>query len=65
VDVLDKLIRAANRAEKKGETFRDIPLDFRHLEARRLKQGKGEHRSGLQGIRPSIRDFPKEWLPER
>jgi len=65
VDVLDKLIRTARKIEKNRDTFGDIPLDFRHLESRRLKHGKGEHRSGLQGIKPTIKDFPKEWLPER
>ena len=56
--------RSELKKMKNKETFKDIPLDFRHLETKRIKQGKGEHRSGLHGLKPTIKDFPKEWLPE-
>lgn len=41
----------------------DVPLDTRHLDAKARKAKKGEHVRGRGGIRPSIRDFPQEWLP--
>ena len=45
------------------ETFSDIPVDTRHVEAKTRKAKKGGHILGRQQHRPSIRDFPKEWLP--
>ncbi|KAL5535538.1 RSM24 [Sanghuangporus sanghuang] len=53
-DALDKLIEKANAKSRK---YAQIPLDTRHLEARRVKAG------GNRGIRPSLRDFPSDWLP--
>ncbi|KZS96173.1 hypothetical protein SISNIDRAFT_451876 [Sistotremastrum niveocremeum HHB9708] len=62
-DVLDKMVASANNAA--GDNFTDVPLDFRHLEAKVRKQKKGGHRSGMNGKRPSLRDFPQEWLPDK
>ncbi|EKM61242.1 uncharacterized protein PHACADRAFT_247724 [Phanerochaete carnosa HHB-10118-sp] len=60
-DALDRLIAEANSTK---DTFSDVPLDMRHLEARARKAKKGGHmRRG--GNRPSIKDFPQEWLPTR
>jgi len=59
-DVIDRLIEEAN----KPDTFKDIPHDTRHLVAKVRKAKLGEHRSGRIFHRPTIRDFPKEWLPE-
>ncbi|KAL1951558.1 hypothetical protein VTO73DRAFT_707 [Trametes versicolor] len=59
-DTLDRLLAAANDTR---ETFADIPLDTRHIEARIRKAKKGGHIYGQQTHRPSLKDFPKEWLP--
>jgi small subunit ribosomal protein S35 len=53
-----------HRAQNPKDTFKDIPHDTRHLVAKARKAKLGEHRSGRIFHRPSIRDFPKEWLPE-
>lgn len=58
-DTLDRLLYEANH----GDTFADVPLDTRHLDAKARKGGKGEHARGRGSIRPSLKDFPKEWLP--
>ena len=42
----------------------DVPQDTRHLVAKVRKAKLGDHRSGHIFHRPSIKDFPKEWLPE-
>ncbi|RPD81912.1 hypothetical protein L226DRAFT_475371 [Lentinus tigrinus ALCF2SS1-7] len=60
-DTLDRLLAAAN--DLKEEKFADIPVDTRHVEAKTRKAKKGGHIYGKQTHRPSIRDFPKEWLP--
>ncbi|PCH33870.1 hypothetical protein WOLCODRAFT_60875 [Wolfiporia cocos MD-104 SS10] len=59
-DALDRLIAEANDAQ---DTFADVPLDTRHLEAKTRKARKGDHVYGRKGVRPTLRDFPKEWLP--
>jgi len=59
-DVLDRLIEEANNAKDK---FKGIPLDTRHVDAKIRKAKKGDHRRGA-GYRPSIRDFPRDWLPD-
>ncbi|KAI8980734.1 mitochondrial ribosomal subunit protein-domain-containing protein [Trametes punicea] len=59
-DTLDRLLAAANDL---SETFSDIPVDTRHIEARTRKAKKGGHIYGKQTHRPSLKDFPKEWLP--
>ncbi|KZT30657.1 hypothetical protein NEOLEDRAFT_1174047 [Neolentinus lepideus HHB14362 ss-1] len=57
-DTLDKLVDEANNNTR----FADIPLDMRHLDAKAQKVSKGG-RGVQKGRPPSIRDFPKEWLP--
>ncbi|TBU34637.1 mitochondrial ribosomal subunit protein-domain-containing protein [Dichomitus squalens] len=59
-DTLDRLLAAANDLK---EAFADIPVDTRHIEARTRKAKKGGHIYGRQTHRPTLRDFPKEWLP--
>ncbi|KAI0830590.1 mitochondrial ribosomal subunit protein-domain-containing protein [Trametes gibbosa] len=59
-DTLDRLLATANDS---SETFADIPVDTRHIEARIRKAKKGGHIYGRQTHRPSLQDFPKEWLP--
>ena len=52
-----------------GDRFKDIPIDQRHLEAKAAKAKKGKLRRDMAGgtarhvSPPSIRDFPKSWLP--
>jgi hypothetical protein len=46
-------------------SFKDIPHDTRYLVAKARKARLGEHRSGRIFHRPSIKDFPKEWLPDK
>lgn len=60
-DVIDRLIEEANDPKDK---FKKVPHDTRHLVAKARKAKRGEHLSGRIFHRPSIRDFPKEWLPE-
>ncbi|KAI0800991.1 mitochondrial ribosomal subunit protein-domain-containing protein [Fomes fomentarius] len=59
-DTIDRLLAAANDLK---ETFSDIPVDTRHIEAKTRKAKKGGHIIGRQLHKPTIRDFPKEWLP--
>ncbi|KAF8527951.1 mitochondrial ribosomal subunit protein-domain-containing protein [Hysterangium stoloniferum] len=59
-DLLDNLLREANNAES---SFADIPLDERHLASKARKHRKGEHVRGRHGPRPTLKDFPREWLP--
>ncbi|GJE85713.1 37S ribosomal protein S24, mitochondrial [Phanerochaete sordida] len=61
-DTLDELISTANDPK---DTFADIPLDTRHLDAKARKAKKGDHVRGRGGNRPTIKDFPQEWLPTR
>ncbi|KAK0506340.1 mitochondrial ribosomal subunit protein-domain-containing protein [Armillaria luteobubalina] len=60
-DTLDRLIQEANRPGK--NKLDDVPLDLRHIYARARKAKKGEHLRGRIYARPTIHDFPKEWLP--
>ncbi|KAJ8702490.1 37S ribosomal protein S24, mitochondrial [Pleurotus ostreatus] len=59
-DALDRLVAAANDA---SDTFAKLPLDLRHVYAKARKAKKGEHLRGRVFHRPTIRDFPAEWLP--
>ncbi|KAF8168202.1 mitochondrial ribosomal subunit protein-domain-containing protein [Crassisporium funariophilum] len=59
-DTLDKLIAEANDSK---DTFSDLPLDLRHVYAKALKAKKGDHLRNRALNRPSVKDFPKEWLP--
>lgn len=45
------------------DTFSDLPVDTRHLESKAQKERKGAYARGRGGARPSIKDFPQEWLP--
>ncbi|KAI0320344.1 mitochondrial ribosomal subunit protein-domain-containing protein [Amylostereum chailletii] len=66
-DALDRLIAESN---KTNDTFEDIPLDTRHIEAKLRKAGKGKLLGDIGGGRrrdksaPSIKDFPRSWLPK-
>ncbi|KIL70934.1 hypothetical protein M378DRAFT_155880 [Amanita muscaria Koide BX008] len=62
-DTLDRLIVEANAGT--GDKFSDVPLDVRHVCAKARKAKKGEHLRDRVLNRPSILDFPKEWLPPR
>jgi small subunit ribosomal protein S35 len=59
-DVLDRLVQEANNAK---DSMHDIPVDTRHLDAKARKAKKGEHLRSRVGHRPSLADFPHEWLP--
>ncbi|ESK97989.1 mitochondrial ribosomal small subunit component [Moniliophthora roreri MCA 2997] len=59
-DRLDIMIKEANTLD---ETFKDVPLDIRHMYSKARKAKKGEHLRGRLFNRPTIRDFPQEWLP--
>jgi len=56
-DVFDRLIE---QAHKSGKRFASVPVDTRHVEARKRKAKKGEQDLGA---RISLKDFPREWLP--
>ncbi|KAJ3507285.1 hypothetical protein NLJ89_g6392 [Agrocybe chaxingu] len=60
-DTLDKLVEEANNER---DDFSDVPIDLRHLYAKALKSKKGDHLRSRVFHRPSIADFPKEWLPD-
>ncbi|KAF9270169.1 hypothetical protein L218DRAFT_952355 [Marasmius fiardii PR-910] len=60
-DTLDKLLEEANNLK---ESFSDIPVDIRHIYSKARKGKKGEHLRGRVYDRPTLRDFPKEWLPD-
>lgn len=60
-DVIDMLLAEAN--DESHKSYQDLPLDTRHLEAKAMKAKKGEHIRGRKH-RPSIKDFPEEWLPQ-
>jgi small subunit ribosomal protein S35 len=52
-----------------SDSFKDIPIDRRHLDAKAEKAKKGKLKRDIAGgaaryvSPPSIRDFPKSWLP--
>ncbi|THV07692.1 hypothetical protein K435DRAFT_959757 [Dendrothele bispora CBS 962.96] len=60
-DTLDRLVKEANNS---SDTFKDVPLDVRHLYSKARKAKKGEHLRTRIYDRPTIRDFPQEWLPD-
>ena len=43
--------------------YQDLPVDTRHIEAKVKKAKKGDHARG-RTARPSLKDFPTEWLPQ-
>jgi len=67
--VSDRLDDLINEANKENDRFKDIPVDRRHLEARLAKAKSGKLKRDLAGgvgrysSPPSIKDFPKSWLP--
>lgn len=61
-DTLDKLVAEANNTKA---TFETVPLDLRHVYAKARKAKKGDHLRGRVLNRPTIKDFPTEWLPGR
>jgi len=75
-DTLDKLVEVANVSifffiiyeyrrciQNTEDTFSDMPIDMRHVYAKALKAKKGDHLRNRVLKRPSVKDFPKEWLP--
>ncbi|KAF9244613.1 mitochondrial ribosomal subunit protein-domain-containing protein [Melanogaster broomeanus] len=60
-DTIDKLVAKAN--DKTPRSYQDLPLDMRHVEAKVKKAKMGDHTRGRTS-RPSLKDFPKEWLPQ-
>jgi len=58
-DTLDRMLAAANSDVDK---FADVAIDIRHLVSKGRKAKKGEHRFNRVGKRPTIADFPTEWL---
>lgn len=79
-DIIDRLIIEANVsplfslsvvlqlkfifAQNSKDNFKDVPLDTRHLISKARKAKNGAHRNGQVFHRPSLRDFPAEWLPQ-
>ncbi|KAJ3857855.1 mitochondrial ribosomal subunit protein-domain-containing protein [Lentinula lateritia] len=61
-DTFDRLIGEANN---KKDTFKDVPQDVRHIYSVTRKAKLGEHLRGRVHARPTIRDFPQEWLPHQ
>jgi small subunit ribosomal protein S35 len=56
-------------SQNDSDRFKDIPIDRRHLEAKAAKAKKGKLKRDIAGgigrydSPPSIKDFPKSWLP--
>lgn len=56
-------------SQNDSDRFKDIPIDRRHLEAKAAKAKKGKLKRDMAGgagryvSPPSIKDFPKSWLP--
>jgi small subunit ribosomal protein S35 len=56
-------------SQNDSDRFKDIPIDRRHLEAKAAKAKKGKLKRDTAGgvgrydSPPSIKDFPKSWLP--
>jgi small subunit ribosomal protein S35 len=67
--VSDRLDDLINEANNESDRFKDILVDRRHLEARLAKAKSGKLKRDLAGgvgrysSPPSIKDFPKSWLP--
>ncbi|KAI0307894.1 mitochondrial ribosomal subunit protein-domain-containing protein [Multifurca ochricompacta] len=68
--VSDRLDDLINEANNDGDRFKDIPVDRRHLEAKVAKIKSGKLKQDIAGgvgryvSPPSIKDFPKSWLPQ-
>ncbi|KAJ6604563.1 mitochondrial ribosomal subunit protein-domain-containing protein [Mycena vulgaris] len=61
-DTMDRLVAHANNPR---HDLKDVPVDLRHVYAKARKAKKGEHTRSRISARPSILDFPLEWIPER
>ncbi|KAJ7225602.1 mitochondrial ribosomal subunit protein-domain-containing protein [Mycena pura] len=61
-DTVDRLVAHANNPKL---DLKNVPVDLRHVYAKARKAKKGEHRRSRALSRPSILDFPLEWIPER
>ncbi|KAJ7103606.1 mitochondrial ribosomal subunit protein-domain-containing protein [Mycena belliarum] len=61
-DTMDRLVAHANNPR---HDLKDVPVDLRHVYAKARKAKKGEHTRSRVFTRPSILDFPLEWIPER
>ncbi|KAF7347910.1 Cell division control/GTP binding protein [Mycena venus] len=61
-DTMDRLVAHANNPK---HDLKDVPVDLRHVYAKARKAKKGEHTRSRVFARPSIIDFPMEWIPER
>ncbi|KAJ7038292.1 mitochondrial ribosomal subunit protein-domain-containing protein [Mycena alexandri] len=61
-DTMDRLVAHANNP---NHDLKDVPVDLRHVYAKARKAKKGEHTRSRVLARPSILDFPLEWIPER
>ncbi|KAJ6519731.1 mitochondrial ribosomal subunit protein-domain-containing protein [Mycena sanguinolenta] len=61
-DTMDRLVAHANNPK---HDLKDVPVDLRHVYAKARKAKKGEHTRSRVFARPSILDFPLEWIPER
>ncbi|KAG8902884.1 hypothetical protein FRB99_003988 [Tulasnella sp. 403] len=59
-DVLDRMVKESTDPAK--DKFQDVPVDTRHIRSRERKQRLGKHHA-RRADRPTLRDFPKEWLP--
>ncbi|KAG8944324.1 hypothetical protein FRC04_002044 [Tulasnella sp. 424] len=59
-DVLDRMVKESNDPT---DTFSDVPIDDRHIRSRDRKQRTGKLHA-RRAKRPTIDDFPKEWLPD-
>ncbi|KAJ7293490.1 mitochondrial ribosomal subunit protein-domain-containing protein [Mycena rebaudengoi] len=67
-DALDRLIAHANASPlspNPKHDLKDVPVDLRHVYAKARKAKKGDHTRSRVFSRPSILDFPIEWIPER
>lgn len=77
-DTIDKLVSTANvrfcsvhcsstpdmlLQDEKSTHYQDLPVDTRHIETKVRKAKKGDH-ARRRTTRPSLKDFPEEWLPQ-
>lgn len=77
-DAIDELISTANvrlyfstlsrhtdmlLQDEQSTRYQDLPVDIRHIEAKVKKAKKGDH-ARRRTTRPSLKDFPREWLPQ-
>ncbi|KAF8342650.1 mitochondrial ribosomal subunit protein-domain-containing protein [Cantharellus anzutake] len=61
-DTLEKLIEEAN---KDSDAFAEMPISHRHIEARVMRQRRGDHRitpGPRSWKKTTIKDIPRRWL---